>query len=302
MNTLFILVFMTILLWSFSVIVDKFCVGNTKLRGSSELTIIGFISLIPIVLLCFIIFNPFKWNLYFLLICFIIGSLYVSGMYIYLRALEEGDSIQVSVLLKSSVIILIILEIIVLGSNFNYSELSGMIIILLSSILVTVKFNSSNKLFEVSKVFYIMVIEGFIYSFRLLLMDIAVDSHSPIDVYSISVGFSIILCIIAIFLLRDYRYYIDVLLEDKKSIFWVSMGRNLGGLGTITYLSSIVKESVSIISVLTGTQSFVILAIIMIINKTVKDNSYVKIDISKFIIYIISIFLALIGLYLIYVL
>lgn len=253
------------ILWSLSNVLDKFVVNidsKDNYWGILNISIISIIPLFFILKTYFQISLPSNYSTLF--IYFLIGISYFLATYFYLKSLHIAEATSVSILLKLSSIFILVGEITFLGGYFHLTEIFGIIFLIISSLIISIK---SFKNLKINKAFWLMLVSSFFFAIRSLIADYIVNGE-PINLYVWSIIGSILTASLVLIIKKKARNNTIKILKNysKKQIFLVSASKNLSGIGILLYIIAIDKGSVTIVSFITSTQPIFVLTLVSIIS------------------------------------
>lgn len=254
--------------------------------------LIGFIGLIPIILIPFKGLNFPGLNLF--LISLITGALYIYALTPYFKALSIEEVSRIIPLWRFTPIFVLVFATIFIGENLSLIEIIAFSLLMGGGFLISIK--KFTKSFKVSNAFYLMIFSSLLFGIYHTLTKYVYLNQPFYDGF-IFIRIGSFLGSASLLLLKKYRI---ALVQT-----WYSISRKVKGtiiayelsnfIGLVLFNYAVSITSVSIISATTGFQSIFVFIAALVISKKypkiLKEETTTKVIVQK----ILSILLILVG-------
>lgn len=298
---IFILVcFLAALFWSATIIIDRNLV-ETKFRDSTVVLLISFLtSSVPILTVSFFFIDVKILETEILILMFSVALFYIVGYLVYFKSIQTVDSSKVSVILKSSSVIIILFSIIIYGETHDLNTYLGMGLVILASFLSSIDEDFS---IENMRGGFLAIFSALLFSIVVILQKFVIDGYTiGYKNFYFWQYFLSFLLVVTTTLVTNYKYKVWQVVKDRpKVLLFPMISQTINEVGEALWIIAIGLGALSIATTITSINP-VIVFIVSIFLHLLGNNHYLNEDVRKTTIKlkIISIVFVIVGFTLIF--
>jgi len=254
----FILSILAALIWSFTNIIDKHVVSD-EARDPILLTTVAGFTMFLIFTLFSLVSNPLALPPLTALSSFLAGVFYIFAINLLYRSSEKEEISRVIPIIELNPLIVLVISFAFLGEILSPVKYVGIIILILGTVLVSVK----RKTTMVKRsVFAIALMSGFLYAMRNIFLEIS-SAETLLSVLS-WVGLGGLVVGLA-FLSKHHPH---IRKKAKKGLTHVIIGNILAVIAFFLFVNAIFIGSVSLVTAVVCTNIFFVFVIATILSRS----------------------------------